>query len=68
VRSGLPERVLDPQARAVTSSFDRMPEVVVERVVGAVPRDVADGTWEERHGELRGLDACDVGLRLVVAG
>lgn len=61
-----PERVLDPTARAGTSGFARQPEAVVDRVVAAVRADLANGTWEARHGHLRGLDAYDVGLRLVV--
>jgi hypothetical protein len=63
-----PERVLDSQARANTSGFARMPPEVVERVVAALRRDLEDGSWDERHGELRQLDEYDVGLRLVVAG
>jgi SAM-dependent methyltransferase len=62
-----PERVLDQQARANTSGFARMPHEVVARVVAAVRSDLADGTWDSRHGELRRLDAYDSGLRLVVA-
>ena len=30
--------------------------------------DLADGTWEERHGHLRELEEIDGGLRLVVVG
>lgn len=62
-----PERVLDARARSATSGFARMPPPVVERVVEAVGRDLADGTWDERHGHLRELDEYDSGLRLVVA-
>lgn len=62
-----PERVLDPQARAATSGFARMPDTVVQRVVSALERDLADGTWQARNGHLRGLSECDVGLRLIVA-
>ncbi len=62
-----PERVLDEQARANTSGFARMPAAVVQRVVTALRRDLEDGSWDERHGELRELDEYDVGLRLVVA-
>lgn len=62
-----PERVLDPAARASTSGFARMAPGVVERVVAQLTQDLADGTWAQRHGHLRALDACDVGLRLVVA-
>jgi hypothetical protein len=57
-----PERVLDAGARDATSGFARMPPEVVE-----VARDLASGVWDERHGHLRGLEALDVGLRLVVA-
>ena len=62
-----PERVLDPDARGVTSGFARMPASIVDRVVRAVARDLADGSWDERHGHLRTLDAYDGGLRMVVA-
>jgi SAM-dependent methyltransferase len=62
-----PERVLDPVARAGTSGFQRMDPAIVERVAGAVERDLADGTWDARHGHLRALDEHDVGLRLIVS-
>ena len=60
-----PERVLDADARAATSGFARMPAEVASRVVGAVAR--ADGSWDQRHGALRGLPHYDAGLRLIVA-
>jgi SAM-dependent methyltransferase len=63
-----PERVLDEHARAGTSGFARMPPEVVERVVTALRRDLDDGSWDARHGELRALEEYDVGLRLIVAG
>lgn len=44
-----------------------MPEDVVKRVVASVRRDLADGTWDSRHGELRVLERLDVGMRLIVA-
>jgi hypothetical protein len=61
-----PERVLDAGARAATSGFARMPANVVDRVVSDVARDLADGTWDARHRDLRALDELDVGLRLIV--
>jgi SAM-dependent methyltransferase len=61
-----PERVLDSQARSVTSGFARMSEETVNRAVQALERDLESGEWDRRHGRLRDLDACDVGLRLVV--
>ncbi len=62
-----PERALDERARANTSGFARMPPDASQRVVTALRRDLADGTWDARHGALRTLDEYDVGLRLVVA-
>jgi hypothetical protein len=62
-----PERVLNPQARAATSGFARMPVEVVDRVVGALARDLGDGSWDRRYGALRPLLELDVGLRLIVA-
>jgi len=62
-----PERVLDERARANTSGFARMPDDVVQRVVSSLRRDLEDGSWDARHGELRTLDEHDVGLRLIVA-
>ena len=62
-----PERVLDATARNSTSGFARMPADVVDRVVGAVERDLQDGTWDERHGHLRQLAEYDAGMRLLVS-
>ncbi len=62
-----PERVLDPVARDGTSGFSRMPAAVVDRAVAAVGRDLEDGTWDARHGELRTRSEYDAGLRLIVA-
>jgi hypothetical protein len=59
--------VLDRGAREATSGFARMPPGVVDRVVAAVERDLADGSWDARYGHLRGLDEYDAGMRLVVA-
>ena len=61
-----PARVLDPTARNATSGFSRMPDEVVNRVVAAVENDLANGTWDRRHGHLRKLDEYDAGLRLVI--
>src|SRR5262249_25925343 len=62
-----PERVLDRAAREATSGFARMSPEVGDRVVAAVERDLADGSWDARNGHLRALDAYDAGMRLVVA-
>jgi SAM-dependent methyltransferase len=63
-----PERVLDADARRATSGFARMAPSVVDRVVTAIARDLADRSWDGRHGELRALETYDVGLRLVTTG
>jgi SAM-dependent methyltransferase len=62
-----PERVLDAAARQATSGFARMPAPVVDRVVEALASDLASGAWDARHGHLRALESCDVGLRLIVS-
>jgi hypothetical protein len=62
-----PERVLDPVARAATSGFARMDAAVVDRVVESVRRDLESGTWDGRHGHLRGLRSYDAGLRLIIS-
>jgi SAM-dependent methyltransferase len=61
-----PERVLDDAVTSATSGFARLDPDVRRRAVEAVRRDLADGTWDARHGDLRALAAYDVGLRLVV--
>jgi SAM-dependent methyltransferase len=62
-----PERVLDPVARANTSGFARIDQGVVERAVTRLAADLESGVWDERHGELRRLEAYDAGLRLIIA-
>jgi hypothetical protein len=61
-----PERVFDPAARGATSSFARMDPHIVDRVLRELRRDLDNGTWDARHGELRTLDSYDVGLRLII--
>ena len=62
-----PERVLDPVARAATSGFARMDTAVVDRVAGAVRRDLESGAWDRRHGHLRQLPSYDAGMRLMIS-
>jgi SAM-dependent methyltransferase len=62
-----PERVLDPVARANTSGFARIDQGVVARAVTRLAADLESGAWDERHGELRRLEAYDAGLRLIIA-
>jgi SAM-dependent methyltransferase len=62
-----PERVLDAQARNGTSGFASLSPQATARVTREVTRDLQNGRWDERHGELRSLAEYDAGMRLVVA-
>jgi hypothetical protein len=61
-----PERVLDDRVVAATSGFARLDPAVAERARQALADDLADGTWDARHGQLRRVAAYDAGLRVVV--
>jgi len=62
-----PERVLDPGARSATSAFARESETAVNRAVENVRRDLEDGRWDRKYGQLRELLEFDTGLRLFIA-
>ncbi len=63
-----PEAHLDPAVRASMSWLAQLDPAVVERDVARLAAELADGTWESKHGHLRQLDAIDLGYRLVVCG
>jgi hypothetical protein len=60
-----PEAYLDPAVRACISSVAALPEQLVVDRMEQLRRDLADGTWDRRHGDLRTLDEIDGGFRLV---
>ena len=60
-----PERYLDPGVRSAMSTFSRLDNV--EPRIAQLERDLADGTWDRRYGQLRNLDALDAGYRLIVS-
>lgn len=60
-----PAAYLDAGVRGAMSSFGRVDDVDVR--LDRLRADLASGTWAARHGGLVGLDALDVGYRLVVA-
>ncbi len=62
-----PRDYLDGRVRAGISVFHRLPEAEVAAAMERLSRDLDDGSWEARHGDLLELDELDVGLRLVVA-
>ena len=60
-----PEAYLDAGVRGAISTFTKVGDV--EPGLARLRADLADGTWERRHGHVRGRDAVDLGYRLVVA-
>lgn len=59
-----PQAYLEPSVRQAISTFSRVSDVSagVERLRA----DLADGSWERRHGALLRHDTLDLGYRLVV--
>jgi SAM-dependent methyltransferase len=62
-----PEQYLDPQVRAATSVWSKLPQAVSDRALEQLRRDLASGTWDQRHGHLRTTTEYDVGFRLIRA-
>lgn len=58
-----PSAYLDPKIRAAMSSFWAIGDASEE--LARLERDLADGAWAARYGELLGRDECDCGYRLV---
>jgi SAM-dependent methyltransferase len=60
-----PSAYLDPLVRAGISAFSKVGpmEFQLARLAG----EIASGAWADRHRSLLGLDALDLGYRLVVA-
>jgi hypothetical protein len=56
---------LDPRVRAAISSFWTIGDV--SEALSRLDEDIRSGAWAERYPDLLGLDACDCGIRLVVA-
>src|SRR5262249_55449224 len=54
---GRPEALLDPGARLSCSAWSFVDAAVHDRFTAHLSRDLADGTWDERHGHLRTLPA-----------
>lgn len=63
-----PGAYLDPRVRDGTSVFRMLPRARVDSAIRQLSRDLSDGTWEARYGDLLQQSELDVGLRLVVAG
>jgi SAM-dependent methyltransferase len=64
---GRPERLLDRQARLACSSWGFVSPQAVARFEARLAADLADGTWDARHGHLRRVPSLEAALVLVVS-
>jgi SAM-dependent methyltransferase len=64
---GRPEMLLDPAARQSCSAWSFVSPAVVNRFTHELGRDLADGTWDGRHGHLRSQPTFDGSLILVTS-
>ena len=64
---GRPEALLDRAARRSCSAWSFVPDEVQERFERTLERDLADGSWDRRHGHLRDQATFEGSLVLVVA-
>jgi SAM-dependent methyltransferase len=64
---GRPEALLDPAARLSCSAWSFPGPEVHDRFTRELSRDLADGTWDRRHGDLRTQPALDGSLILVTS-
>jgi SAM-dependent methyltransferase len=63
-----PEMYLDPAVRSAISALSLLDQETVDRAMAQLSRDLADGTWHNRHADLVALEELDLGYRLVIAG
>ena len=62
-----PEAYLDERVRRGISVWARVGPAAERRAVRSLGADLASGRWSERNRALAGLDAADLGLRLLIA-
>jgi SAM-dependent methyltransferase len=62
-----PEMYLDEAVRRGISIWARLGPDTEQRAVRSLRDDLASGRWAERNRGLMGLDAADLGLRLLIA-
>ncbi|MBO3750116.1 methyltransferase domain-containing protein [Streptosporangiaceae bacterium NEAU-GS5] len=62
-----PEMLLDPGARLACSAWSFVPAETVAAYVEHLARDLADGTWDARHGAHRAQPAYEGSLVLIRA-
>ena len=59
-----PEAYLDAGARGAISTFFKIDSAIG---IARLRRDLEDGTWSDRYGELLSLPELDIGYRLLIA-
>jgi SAM-dependent methyltransferase len=64
---GRPEALLEPAARLSCSAWSFVGPAVHDRFTRDLSRDLADGTWDDRHGHLRTLAAFEGSLILAIS-
>jgi len=62
-----PEAYLDENVRRGISVWARVGREAEERAVRRLREDLASGRWAERNRDLLGLEAAELGLRLLIA-
>jgi SAM-dependent methyltransferase len=62
-----PRAYLSAEVRSAISSFAKLTESEMGEGLARLRADLDSGQWERRWGHLSGLDAIDLGYRLVVA-
>ena len=62
-----PEAHLDPAVRRASSIWHLLPPSVVDSRLDRLRRDLENGEWDRRYGQLRTQAALDVGVRIVKA-
>jgi DNA-binding transcriptional MerR regulator len=62
-----PEAYLEEHVRRACSVWTRVGPEAEQRAVRSLRADLDSGRWAERNRELAGLDAAELGLRLLVA-
>ncbi|GAA3924356.1 MerR family transcriptional regulator [Actinoplanes auranticolor] len=62
-----PETYLDERVRRAVSVWTRVGPEAEQRAVSRLREDLSSGRWADRNRELAGLDAAELGLRLLVA-
>ncbi len=64
---GRPEMLLDPAARLACSSWGFVAPAAVARFEERLTRDLAEGTWDLKHGHLRAQQSLTGALVMVVS-